>query len=876
MKILKSVLFTVVLAFFLSLSSCHQPLTELLIAAIEDDYNPVIIITAPSSGDTYYSSIDVAGHINDDSLSSGDDKGLLRSISFVVANDLDHKGRINIDAQGNTAADAAFGNIPIIYDSSDRSFSFSVPTSDLGFPPLTLYLQIYVVDFNGNESAEILQLQRSEGPYIDLTQPASNGYVLDENITIQGTVADSIRRTDEAGEVATLKLEILTLGISAVLDLTNSGTGVPLITRPGTFNYDPALRTFQTFLYLDSNSDYDKNLTNMVVNIIATDLNGNTTTVTRTLTQVPDQGPTVIVNSLQESGSYFYSGSAPAAALLWVNDIGTTRTPYSSMRVQGFTYYPFSSRRIATAELQLASNTINIKTHPNTIHYGPDESPFTPYFYPFDYYIFDITYSEATIRSFVGDGNVNLTLTAIDNTPEMRTSIKSWQLLEDSSGPYFSVETALTNSGTTFVGDTHTITFSFRLNDGAFETGVYLASLTGSVGGLSFVETDFTITETATGSGIYDCSLEINASALTQGAGTVLASFSVSDYIGNPRSINQTAFDQLITYAPGAPSLTSVSIAADTSPFDAAKPGDYVTLTVSADQDLDPSALSVSIAGATAAITGSGSTLSANAQIPLSYNTDPVGFTINGFENMVGTAGTVPGDLSGIFAGSDVTLYAGTPSLDTRTVTTTSGDDKYAATGETITVTIVSSQPLDHGPTVDIGGNSVTATGSGSNWTATTTNPSDGEGTVSLEFSDIVNIVGESSSPATITGVSSGDLVEYYPGKPTITVNKFEFEDVGGGAGPDIGDLIVLEFSVDNSRVLLSGPTVSPSTNPDIGLLFGTDQNPADDVFRFEYALIADDIGSGATDFDCTISSYFDSAGTEGDSVSAVQFPLTL
>lgn len=871
MKIPKSAIFTAVLTAALIVSSCYQPLTELLIAAIEDDYSPVIVVDSPINGDTYYSTIDVTGHINDDSISPGDNRGLLRSISFIVSNDLDHKGKVDLDTEGNTAKDSSFGNLDIIYDNSNRSFSFSVPTSDLGYPPQTLYVLISVVDFNENETTEVIQLIRSEGPFIDMSQPITNGFVLDETITIQGTVSDSIRRLDQAGEVATIKLEILALGISAELDVAGGETSVPLITRAGAFDYDPGLRTFQAFLFMDSTSTFDANILTMVFNLHATDLTDNVTTISHTMNQIPDQGPTLNISSPRLTGTYYYSGSAPASPILWVD--GTTRIASSSLTVGGSMFYPFSSRRIATADLQFGAGTIDLKSHGGTVHYGPDEDPLTGYWYPFDYYFYNVVYSESTIRSFINDGNVNLTLTAIDNTPDLRTSVQSWPFKEDSTGPLFSLETAGTDSGNSYVGDTHTVSLSFRINDGAFETGVDLASLAGTVGGIPYITSDFGVTEVS--SGVYDITLDIPVSTpLTQSAGTLQISISADDYIGNPAlPLQQGDFDQLITYVPGTPSLNSVSIAADEAPANAAKPDDWITLTVNADQDLDPTALDVTIAGISADISGSGSTLTAKAQIPSIYAPDTVEFSVNAFKNMVGVSGTVPSDISTIQTGSNVTVYDEAPSLTTRTVS--AGGDRYAASSETITVSITSDQPLDYGPTVDIGGNVVVAVGSGTSWTATTQDPTDGEGSVSLEFSDIVNIVGEPSSPATVSGVTSGLGVVYYPGKPTITIDKFDFENVGGGSGPNEDDLIVLEFSVDNDRELLGDPTVVVSSSPDIGITFGMDQDSGDFSYRYEYPLTVGDIGTGSVDFSVAVSSYSDAAGTAGDSVND-NFTFTL
>ena len=763
MKGLKYVLLSAALVTAALLVSCYQPLTERLIAAIEDDFNPVIIIDTPTNGDTYYSTIDVTGRINDDSISAGDNRGLLRSFSFIVSNDLDHKGKIDLDSEGNSVKDSSFGNLDIIYDNSNRSFSFSVPTSDLGYPPQTLYVLISVVDFNGNVSTEVISLIRSEGPFIDLTQPLIDTYYQDETITIQGTVSDSIRQLDQAGEVATIKLEILALGISTELDIAGGDTSVPLITRGGTFDYDPGLRTFQTFLYLDSASTFDENITTMVLNLLATDLTGNVTTISRTMTLGVDSGPILNTSSPRLTGTYFYSGSGPASPILWVD--GTTRIASSSLTVGGSMFYPFTNRRIATAELQFGAGTIDLKSHADTTHYGPDENPLSGYWHPFDYYFYNIVYPESMIRSFIGDGIVNLTLTAIDDTPELRTSIQQWQLKEDSAGPLFSLETAGTDSSNSYVGDAHTVFLSFQINDGAFETGVELALLRGTVGNITYIASDFGVTEVLPiGSGVYDITLNIPLSTPPKPpTGMLQISISADDYIGNTTTIDQDKFDQLITYYPGAPSLPTRTVVS---------------------------------------------------------------------ENV----------------------------------------ERYATSTDILTVSIISDHDLDHGPTVDIGGNVVVASGSDKSWTATTVAPADGEGPVSLEFSDIVNKANEPSLPATVSGVTAGNLVVFYPGKPTLYDVEMTLERAGVPTAdpPAKDDVIVLAFKVDglvDDRNLQSDPTVAFMSGATTLTLTKESGSPTATDYRYTHTVTTADL-SLVDPIAYTID-FTDAAGTAGDQVSA-------
>ncbi|MDT8298709.1 MAG: hypothetical protein RQ801_10440, partial [Spirochaetaceae bacterium] len=473
-----------------------------------------------------------------------------------------------------------------------------------------------------------------------------------------------------------------------------------------------------------------------------------------------------------------------------------------------------------------------------------------------DYYHYRYTLAGSTFQSFDGNGTAEITLTAVDNTPDARTSTESWLIYEDSDGPVFSLMNISASNGSAHVGIGQTVTLSFNVSDGSFETGFDPTSLSGTVAGIALSSGDFV----DGGGGSY--SVEVDLAAATQGSGALEVSITAEDYIGNPSSLYESDFEP-ITFYEGTPSITDVSIAADVAPADAAKPGDSITLTITADQDLEPTALVVEIAGVSATIGGSGTTLTAAATIPGGYTTSPVDFEIISFENMVGTTGTLPAVPTATTDGTEVDLYVGPPTLDTRTVTT-AGGDRYAASGETITVTIVSSQPLDHGPTVDIGGNSVSATGSGTSWTATTSDPSDGEGTVALSFSDIESIVGTMASPGTVTGVTSGSLAVYYPGKPTLTGVSMTLYKAG--ADPAEGDTIVLDFSVVNGRILDADPTVTFSSGGSLTPVVKDGGTSAPD-YKYEYTLTTGDL-SLVDPISYTID-FTDAAGTAGDRVAA-------
>ncbi len=698
MKNMKSLVFPAVLAAALVIASCYQPLTELLIAAIEDDYSPVIVVETPQSGDTYYSTITVSGYINDDSLDSGDDKGLLRSLSITAANDLAHKGRILIDSEGNYEYDQAFGTIgtndpnEFIFNPSDRSFNINITTSDMGFPPQTLYLLITAEDFNGNKSTEIIQLIRSIGPYIELTSPAAPTYGVGSTITIQGKIANSQHHVVEAtakdlpieaGEVDTLKLEIFALGINVELDLNREDEGdeenpppppdtsVPLITRSGDFEYEPAQRMFYTEVSLNLTSDDD--ITSLIINIIATDLNGNVTSLPHTMTQVQDTGPKIDIyqSELDVNGSLYYSRTVAGPPLLFV--LGGTRTTLSSLVVYGSTYTPIPSLRVNLAELKLVNtpytNTIDLRTHANTLHWGPDIDPSTGYWYYYDYYRFNVSLDGSIFQNFTTGDTANLTLTVEDN--EGKDTTMSWLIKEDSAGPIFSSMTATTDSVTSpYIGSSDTVTLDFTLTDEAFKTGLNPDTIRGSVGGELFTEPTYpgTFNKVDNGDGSWDCTVTLAAADINPGTGllgdgTLIVSVLADDYIGNTSSKGQGDFDQTITYLATGPTLSNVTFTTAIGNDEYAQKNEDITLSFTTDQELNETSLTVIIGVVEVTPTKTGMTYTATRSKSSSTDTD-LPFEISGIQNL---AGITTGDITEVSGAGDsdvVHYYPDAPVLE--------------------------------------------------------------------------------------------------------------------------------------------------------------------------------------------------------------------
>ena len=128
MSIRRAVLLALPIALSFLFTSCPLPITEKLVAALEDEFAPSVTITSHSRNDFYYSTLLIEGVIEDDAITRGDGKGALSSLSFYIDNDSNYRGGISLDSEGTVSQDFSKGAIPIDYP-GDGTFSFTVFTS---------------------------------------------------------------------------------------------------------------------------------------------------------------------------------------------------------------------------------------------------------------------------------------------------------------------------------------------------------------------------------------------------------------------------------------------------------------------------------------------------------------------------------------------------------------------------------------------------------------------------------------------------------------------------------------------------------------------------------------------------------------------------
>jgi len=619
----------------IALTSCFNPISEKVVFAVEDSINPVIVITDPEENSVYMSQVIIKGNVKDDALESGDNKGSLSSLSVAASTSLSHRGKIEIDSDGGYEADTDFGTISgedFVYESTDRSFTIKIDTTE--YLSQIMLITITAVDRNGNESKTTRQLTRSTGPYLELTSPTGSAYDPKESILIEGKLGNSARQKEEDDELTSLKLQISALGIDSTL-YTADDTKVRLESRNGDqfLSYDKDNHTFRCNITLwDSEV---KNSSNLLLIIIATDKNGITARVGKTLiAQAPD--PIINTDEPSVSDDHYYTGNSDSFYSQSPED--SRGSKYSDLRFTG-------KVRINNPEAT-ELNSLNLElsggsgsTHTDTVA-STQEGGSTSF-------SFDHTLSGDAINFFSrGKETVTAKLIAIDS--EGIKAEQEWLIREDSEGPVFSDFSITTSNGRRYVGVNNRVTLGFKLEDAG--VGIDTTSLRGRVGGISISSFDSSSDEDRLS---YTVVVPLT-DASQEASGDLEINITAEDKLGNATTANQDEFDfdsgttdiQKVQFVPGTLSLTTVSIESKRSDLPtAAYPGDEVELTVVASQDLAPLGdavtITITIAGENATVTTNSATeFTASVDIPNSYTTNPIPFSISGYKNLAGDAGS--------------------------------------------------------------------------------------------------------------------------------------------------------------------------------------------------------------------------------------------
>ena len=178
----------IISVFFLSIlllslfMSCPDPITEDLVARVEDKGAPTIIVSTPSNNSIYRSLVTFSGRVTDDAKNS------IERFSFNVQNRPIGGGVII--SGSSVSQDTSAGETVVSYTPSNGNFSFSFSTIDPDVLTGRLFIDLEAVDWNGNTYEETIILYENEdGPYVDLVSPTIDT-TYETSISISGSVMD--------------------------------------------------------------------------------------------------------------------------------------------------------------------------------------------------------------------------------------------------------------------------------------------------------------------------------------------------------------------------------------------------------------------------------------------------------------------------------------------------------------------------------------------------------------------------------------------------------------------------------------------------------------------------------------------------------------
>ena len=206
------------------------------------------------------------------------------------------------------------------------------------------------------------------------------------------------------------------------------------------------------------------------------------------------------------------------------------------------------------------------------------------------------------------------------------------------------------------------------------------------------------------------------------------------------------------------PTLTSVTIASSYSDNTKAKLGNTITLTLTASESLSGNP-TVAFTGANNSVTvtnTTGNTYTASYLVASNDTNGVLAFTID-FTSSGGVAGT---QVTSITSGQNITIDTITPFLNSVSIASNNSDNTKAITGNTVTLTLTSSESLSANPTVVFTGannaDSVTNT-TGNTYTASyvvAANDINGLLRFTIDFSDSIG-----NNGVRVTSITTGQNV---------------------------------------------------------------------------------------------------------------------
>ncbi len=223
----------------------------------------------------------------------------------------------------------------------------------------------------------------------------------------------------------------------------------------------------------------------------------------------------------------------------------------------------------------------------------------------------------------------------------------------------------------------------------------------------------------------------------------------VYDQVGNTATPTTSSY----TVDRIAPTLSLITISSNNSNTSKAKVGDIISLSLTASETIQTP--SVTIAGQSATVVGSGGTYTATYTVTSTTNEGSATISVT-FSDLAGNNGTATATTNS----SSVVVDRTTPTLNPVAISSSNANPAKAKVGDVISVSITANESIAT-PTVTIAGQSATVTGTGGTYTATytvATPITEGAVAISITYSDLAGNAGTAVSSTTNSSTVTVDV----------------------------------------------------------------------------------------------------------------------
>ncbi|MBN2077824.1 MAG: DUF2341 domain-containing protein [Spirochaetes bacterium] len=231
--------------------------------------------------------------------------------------------------------------------------------------------------------------------------------------------------------------------------------------------------------------------------------------------------------------------------------------------------------------------------------------------------------------------------------------------------------------------------------------------------------------------------------------------------IGN---INAVTDGSSVTYDRTVPGITSVSITSSNANPDYAKAGDVITLTFSADEDIQTPTVAV-VGNPADSVVGGPQNWTATYTMDAGDPEGTVTFSITNVRDLAGNMLAMP--VNTVTDASSVTYYKTPPTLNPVHIASNNPNPNYARVGNTVTITFTADRAIQT-PTAVIKGTAAAIGGGPLAWSATRTmGAGDTDGAVNFTISGIQDLAGNTA--ADVSSTTDASAVTFDKTPPVIT-----------------------------------------------------------------------------------------------------------